>query len=322
MLTSPTTWATALLLAAVILTGCSASRPEREQPAIGTRDRPPPVPLDRVLVGAAVTPALPVDGPQASTYTRFDDTIGAQTQIAHLFRTWDVPLLPPDVDQILADGKYPLLSWNGSDIPGIAAGRHDDAIRAQAEEVAASGAPLLVRFRWEMDRPNLRAAVQSPATYVAAWRRVHDIFEEVGTPSVSWVWCPTAAGFEPGGDAAAFYPGDDVVDWVCADAYPDRSMASLEALLSPFLTWARAHDKPVMIGEFGVPRSASDDTRAAWLAEARDWLVTQHQIDAVVYFDLDVNPAAPVLQFAVDPGSAAAQALGELARALASDAPS
>lgn len=319
MLTRPATWAAlAAALAATALSGCSTagSRHDQTVTAIEARDTPPAVPTDVILTGAAVHPALPVDGPQAAAYVAFDEAIGAQTQIAHLFRTWDEPLLPPDVDQILASGRYPLLSWNGADIAGIAAGDHDATIRAQAQAIADSGVPVLLRFRWEMDRPNLRASVGSPALYIEAWRRVHQIFDEVGTPSVAWVWCPTAAGFYPGGDAPAFYPGDDVVDWICADAYADRTMPSLADLTAPFLAWAREHDKPVMIGEYGVPRSASDTERAAWLKQAGIWLRSQPQVRAAVYFDLDVHADALVLQFAVDPDTAAATALGTLTREL------
>jgi hypothetical protein len=37
--------------------------------------------------------------------------------------------------------------------------------------------------------------------------------------NAAWVWCPTANGFADG-QAAAFYPGNNEVDWICADAYP------------------------------------------------------------------------------------------------------
>lgn len=305
------------LAAAVVVCGCGAPSPDSAGwPAEpGT---PPVVPATSRLVGVALPRALPVDGPQASAYTRFDQQLGTTTGIAHLFRTWDEPLAPPDLTDIAASGKYPLLSWNGDDIAAIGAGEEDDWIRDQAERLAATGVPTLIRFRWEMDRPNLRSTVGSPEAFVRAWRRVHTIFEQVGTPAISWVWCPTAAGFGPGGDAAEFYPGDDVVDWVCADAYPDRDLQPLSSLLTPFLAWAAAHDKPVMIGEFGVPRVADDDERAAWLDDATAWLATQQQVRAVVYFDLDVVATAPVLQFGVDPGTATASAFERLAGTLSS----
>lgn len=300
---------------ALVLSGCGRTAGgSADWPA--PRDTPPVVPTASRLVGVAVPRALPADGPQAAAYTAFDQRLGTHTDIAHLFRTWDEPLVPPDLADVAAAGKYPMLSWNGSEVAAIVAGHEDELVRSQAEAIAATGVPTLLRFRWEMDRPNLRTTVGSPEAYVAAWRRVHHLFDEVGAPAVSWVWCPTAAGFEPGGDAAAFYPGDDVVDWVCADAYPDRDLHPLSTLLTPFLRWAADHDKPVMIGEFGVPRSADDTVRAAWLDDAASWLDDQDQVRAVVYFDLDVEPTAPVLQFGLDPGTATASAFDRLTASL------
>jgi hypothetical protein len=71
-----------------------------------------------------------------------------------------------------------------------------------------------------------------------------------------------------------------------------------------------------MVGEFGVPRTADDADRAAWLDAATSWVETEEQVRAVVYFDLDVEPSAPVLQFALDPGTATASAFARLSRSL------
>lgn len=303
-------------LALTLACGCGTSPSADDAGWPAAAGAPPVAPATSRLVGVAVPRALPVDGPQAAAYTGFDQEMGTSTDIAHLFRTWGEPLTPPDITDIAAAGKYPMLSWNGDDIATIDSGADDARIRQQAEQLAATGVPTLLRFRWEMDRPNLRAAMGSPEAFVSAWRRVHAIFEQVGTPAVSWVWCPTAAGFAPGGDAAAFYPGDDVVDWVCADAYPDRELQPLSTLLTPFLAWAAGHDKPVMVGEFGVPRTADDAARAAWLDDATAWLEQQSQVRAIVYFDLDVVPTAPVLQFGVDPGTETASAFDRLAGTL------
>ncbi|WP_205471507.1 oligosaccharide flippase family protein [Nocardioides sp. SYSU D00038] len=272
-----------------------------------------------VLVGAAVDQALPTSGPQTAAYLGFDDTIGARTTLAHLFRTFDEPVLPPDLDDLVASGKQVMVSWNAADAPGIAAGVHDDVLRAAARDVREADTPLLLRFRWEMDRPNLRSTVGSPETYVAAWRHARAIFAEEGADRAAWVWCPTAAGFEPGGDAARFYPGDDQVDWLCVDAYPFKELVPLADLLAPFLAWARDRPHPVMIGEFGVPRIGTDAERAAWISAAGRWLAGQPSVRGVCYFSLDVHDDARVFQFALDPGSRAARAYGDVVRRLTGD---
>ena len=54
-----------------------------------------------------------------------------------------------------------------------------------------------------------------------------DIFDDVGTDNVDWVWCPSANGFEET-EGAEYYPGDDEVEWLCADAYTPYPNTPLE----------------------------------------------------------------------------------------------
>ena len=53
--------------------------------------------------------------------------------------------------------------------------------------------------------------------------------------NVSWVWCPTVGGFASG-EAPAYYPGDDEVDWTCVDVYAGSVLRPMSELLDPFLT--------------------------------------------------------------------------------------
>jgi beta-mannanase len=66
----------------------------------------------------------------------------------------------------------------------------------------------------------------TPADFVAAWRRVVDIFREVGAANVSFAWIPVVYPDHPvtwvDSDIAAYYPGDSYVDWVGADTGDSR----------------------------------------------------------------------------------------------------
>ena len=125
-----------------------------------------------------------------------------------------------------------------------------------------------------MDRPGLRDSIGGPANYIAAWKHIRAIFAEVGVHNAAWVWCPTAIGFQLG-RAAAYYPGDDQVDWTCVDAYPGKEFIPMSTLLAPFLKWAANHPKPIMIGEYGVPRNGSPQRRAQWLTGGSRHLPSQ-----------------------------------------------
>ena len=91
--------------------------------------------------------------------------------------------------------------------------------------------------------------------------------------------------------AQPFYPGDDVVDWMCADGYnwaPNKAGARYEPfqeLFQAFYNWSVPHNKPLMVGETGVQENNPGD-KANWL-KAAHVAMTQHypNIVAWLYFD-------------------------------------
>ena len=151
-------------------------------------------------------------------------------------------------------------------------------------------------------------ADHSPADYIAAWDHIRSIFAQVHVDNVAWVWCPTANGFA-NGTAAAYYPGNNEVNWVCADAYPGPGpYRSFATIVQPFLNWASHHSKPVMIGEYGVPDTYGEQQRAQWLWGAARTVRGNAQIKALIYFDANAQHA-----YALVPGSPALQAFRGIA---------
>jgi len=208
--------------------------------------------------------------------------IGRKPVIVHSFHPWGDEI-PDQFDfQVVRDGEVDMLSWAGTDTRSITSGVYDDQIRHVATAIKALGAPVLLRFRWEMDRPNLAAVVHSPADFIAAWKHVRAIFTAVGATNAGFVWCPLSTGFA-NGTAQRYYPGDDQVDWICTDVYPGRAMTSFATMMAPVMQFARMHDRPVMIGEFGVAQQ-SGSARAQWFSGMQSVLAAQPQIKAVVYF--------------------------------------
>jgi beta-mannanase len=171
-----------------------------------------------------------------------------------------------------------------------------------------------MRYRWEMDRPNLRATMWSPEDYIAMWRHVRALFASEGVHNASWVWCPTIEGFERG-EAPAFYPGDDQVDWLCVDVYSGSRFVPLGEHLTPFFAWTASHPtKPVMIGEFGVARAYESAKRAAWIRNGAAVFKANSQVKAVLYFESDPEDRKPEGRFSISDDPAALAAFVELAR--------
>jgi Glycosyl hydrolase family 26 len=236
-------------------------------------------------LGAWVKPAQLTEPQRVAAVSMFERQLGRRLDIVNTYRRFDQDLLTESDLTFTERGSTMMISWAGGDTRAVTMGRYDDAIRAGALAVRDYGRPILLRYRWEMDRPGLAASMWSPADYIASWKHVRDVFRDAGATNVSWVWCPTDEGFV-GGYAPPFYPGDDQVDWVCVDVYASSRLTPLGDLLRPFLRWSATHPrKPIMIGEFGVARVWGTEQRAAWLRDAALVFKANPQIRAVLYFD-------------------------------------
>ncbi|MCP6769210.1 hypothetical protein NL529_30625, partial [Klebsiella pneumoniae] len=81
-----------------------------------------------------------------------------------------------------------MISWNGENTDSIARGDYDGMISARAQAVAMLNTPVFIRWFWEMDGNKKAGFISSPASYVRAWRHIHDVFIAAGATNVAWVW--------------------------------------------------------------------------------------------------------------------------------------
>jgi hypothetical protein len=315
----------AALLACAVLAACTGGSPDGappDRPAPVTTDAPPrtapvtttgrgPVPpAAGVWQGAWVNSGDLTPAGRIAAFTGFERTAGGPLAIAHVFHRWD-DAFPDGPDlAFLARGKLLLLSWSGTDTRAITSGAYDNLIRQRAHAVRDLGGPILLRFRWEMDRPNLRSTVHSPEDYVAAWKHFRRIFTEVGATNAGWVWCPLVTAFADG-RAQRYYPGDDQVDWLCADVYAGNGFRGVGELMAPFLAWAGGHPRPVMVGEFGVTEG-EPGRKARWFRELAAYVAAHPQIKALVYFSARREPR---YDFSVDSSPGALRAFRDLVHA-------
>lgn len=250
---------------------------------VTTTDRGPVPPAHGAWFGAFIQTADPTVSRRQQATAEFQQQIGSTLTIVHTFHPWDEAFPSPYDRSVVKSGKLLMISWGGTDTRSIALGRYDDLIRQRAAAIRGLGVPILLRFRWEMDRPNLQASIHSPADYIAAWKHVRKIFTDIGATNAGWVWCPLATGFATG-RAQPYYPGDDEVDWIGADAYPGPRFLSFAQLMTPVLAFAREHPRPVLVGEFGIKDKVPSGQRAAWLRGMQTYVSQQPQLKALVYF--------------------------------------
>ena len=212
--------------------------------------------------------------------------LGRKVAIDHYYEPWP-NVFPGWREQWDFDnGRIPMISWGKYYADQIAAGTQDAYIAARADGIKALGRPVFIRWFWEMDGTRNAAYAQSPANFIAAWQHIHDLFVARGATNVAWVWCPNASAFKTG-NAQTYYPGDNYVDWICADGYnfyPDSAYRYVDEIYKSFYAWGAQRPKPLMMGEWGAQPTLPGE-RAGWLDRARRTLENDYpRILAEVYF--------------------------------------
>jgi hypothetical protein len=248
---------------------------------------------------SAFTPNYPAGG----AYGHDDFESLAQKKIAiEMFyagwptnRTVDFPKAQCDV--IVQKGALPHITWepwvNGFPYPldGIITGTYDAYVVAYAIAVKSWAKPLFIRLGHEMNGDwypwggknngggtlngfGDPAKADGPERFVAAYRRVHKLFDSVGVKNVSWIWCPNngSAPNETWNQPENFYPGDDVVDWIGLDGYNWGTSQTWSGWVSFYDTFKDIYNKfktspkPLMIAEFASAELGGDKGR--WIRDA------------------------------------------------------
>lgn len=208
------------------------------------------------------------------------------------------------IDIIRKHGATPIISlelwqWGirgGDYLERINAGEFDAYFRKWADDAAADGKPVLLRFGFEFNGDWFSWG-NKPLAFVHAWQRVWRIFDKQGAANVEWVWSPNVVSVpdKPEFNMHVFYPGDDMVDWVGVDGYNwgdhydqwhrwQTCEEIFKVVIGEFQ--ARYPDKPIMIAEFA---SVDDDARRKpdWIRAAHRWLTSQPHIRAAIWFNFN-----------------------------------
>jgi hypothetical protein len=275
-----------------------------------------------------------------SSIDQLESTVGKHMSIVHWGEPWAENGQPQQFQSVYFDlvrqrGSIPLLDWGSQDTSGdmteqpdfqlaaITRGDWDAYITSWAQAATAWGHPLFLRFDPEMNGWWLPWSEQvngnSAGEFVPAWRHVHDIFVQQGATNVTWVWCPNIVS-PASTPTGSLYPGDNYVDWTCADGYnwgTDNANAwqSFSQVFGGDPRYGGhntyqelidvAPSKPIMIGE--TASSEHGGSKAAWI---RDMLQTQlpvnyPQVRALVWFEPDGGD--PAVTWNVKSSNAAAR---------------
>jgi hypothetical protein len=265
---------------------------------------PRPIALGAYIDGAPEDPAK-ID--------EFANMVGKQPSVVMWYQDWATPGAKEfdraRMDEVVARGTMPMITWEPADytqgvdqpkyaLKTIIRGDHDKHVRSWARKAAAWGKPFYLRFAHEMNgtwypwSPGVNGNAGA-AEYVAAWRRVHAIFEEEGATNVRWVWSPNVKkkGSQGSTSLRKVYPGGAHVDWVGLDGYnwgtaqPGHRWQTFPEIFGySYDKLAAMTKKPMMIAETASAKSGGN--KAAWIRKSFLIQVPKRfpRIKAVIWF--------------------------------------
>jgi beta-mannanase len=216
---------------------------------------------------------------------------GYHPAILHVYTRFKAPVPLDTLNSITATGAVPLIDWGCQNLQSIVSGQFDSVIQQYAQTLKSYGKPVFLRWYWEFNQNMLSGqpcgGYGDPSAFVAAWQHIWTIFHDTGASNVAFVWCPGLMG----GNFAAYYPGDQYVDWIGIDGY-DRSYKGTTAgdfagIFGSFYNEWAGHGKPIMVAETG----AIPTQQPQYLQSIQSQAPSMPLIKAIVYFDA-VGPAA------------------------------
>jgi beta-mannanase len=243
----------------------------------------------QVAVGAYV----PDGTRRPSRFTRYARMTGHTPAILLYYRNWKAKHAFDAVTlrRIARQRAVPMLTWEPArtSLRDIAAGRHDRYVRRQARDARRFRRPVLVRFAHEMngDWYSWGAHANTPATFIAAWRRVVGLFRDEGARNARFVWSPNADD-EGLGRIVRRYPGDRWVDWVGLSGFswggPWDWEGPSDIFYASYRALTRITKRPLMIAETAAHETGGD--KADWIRWLFDRDLRQMpRVRAVVWFN-------------------------------------
>jgi Glycosyl hydrolase family 26 len=260
--------AVALVLA---LTGCASHHPRAYPP-------PPDCASGKChYVGVAAV--------RASALPAFERATGIKPTMVETYMTFGTPPDSKNLSTIMSDGALPLIQLNPYrvSLAAIAAGRYDGYLKRFAAGIQQLGQKVVISFAPEANGTwyNWSCGHTPAATYIAAWRHVHDVIARYDR-RIIWMWDVNVT-FTGACPLTSRWPGGAYVNWVGVDGYLRHSGATFATVLAPTITALRSSTgKPVLIAETGVPDVPQ---AASWLTSIFAGAKLIPDVIGIVYFD-------------------------------------
>jgi glycosyl hydrolase family 26 len=191
----------------------------------------------------------------------------------------------PFIRLMMRSQKVPLVTDPVYTLDRINAGEFDADLRRWAQAARQSGGPLVVEYGTEVNgdwnpwsAPYNGGLDVGPGKFKQAYRHIVTVMRSQGAANITWALHYNSQNFpgdEPRNVPRAYYPGDDVVDWVGISAYgsersTDQRCPSFRSLVDASLAELRAATatKPLFIFEFASTLGNPACPQTPWVEAA------------------------------------------------------
>ena len=215
------------------------------------------------------------DGWNLNTIDQFNADTARNATTVNVFSSFnsDWSSLSQQAGNVVSRGAVPLITWmpyNKDDpdsnvLAEITQGQWDayitnwiEGLKSWRSTYSDSEKPsVMLRFGHEFNGTWYPWG-NKPEDLKSAWRYLHAKFADAGLNDVvGWVWCANNVDVDSYNDITAYYPGEDVVDWVSIDGYNWGSNYSFSSWKSFDETFSQMYvkmvtdfpNKPVMLAE-------------------------------------------------------------------------
>lgn len=243
--------------------------------------------------------------------TAFAKQIGKQPNMVEYYVPWGSTLNQNYVENVYNAGALPVIQFEPAtpSVASIAAGSSDTYTTALAGTIKMLNVPVVVSFGHEMngDWDAWGTKDTTAADFVAAWKRIHDIFTRVGATNVIWLWNVNVMYPVPNTKLKPLYPGDAYVDWVgITGYYNDNSggRSTFSTLFLPTIDDVRLFtQKSILIAETGASPSTDKPNEITDLFAN---VTARADVLGLIWFDYDkTGPNETDWRIDSDPISAA-----------------
>lgn len=196
----------------------------------------------------------------------------------------------PFIRLMMRSQKEPLVVDPVFTLDRILTGEFDPDLAAWADAARRFATPLVVEYGTEVNgdwnpwsAPYTGGYDVGPAKFKAAWRHIVELMRSRGANNITWALHYNGENFpgdEPRNVPAAYYPGDDVVDWVGISVYgseraSDHRCPTFRALVDAMAPQLRAATsvKPLFIFELGITNNNPGCAAGPWVKAAFDDLL-------------------------------------------------